>query len=329
MGPGFRECGGKWSPELGGGGPNGRLPIRGADAGRIKNLLIIFSGGIGDMIVFIPALESLGHFFSAGRITVMTSTPEDQVLRDHPRVAAVLAPEKIPPPAFFRRFDLVLNFGPNPALDRILRLANVPLLAAKSRFFDDPQPIHASEYHRNLAAGITASFFKPLFHPSPAERRAARQFMDRRRLQPGRELIIAVHPGSSHPRKHWPWRRFAALCRRLNDEYEARVLLLSGPSERGAVRDIAARAEGRPIVVRRPLGVVAALLTECALLIANDSGMMHLGAAVGVPVVGLFGGKRARPEVWGPLARDQVIIRRDTMSAITIDEVMKAVNSLL
>lgn len=106
--------------------------------------------------------------------------------------------------------------------------------------------------------------------------------------------VVCLNPGAAFgPAKHWPSDHFAALARRLVDERGSGVLVLCGPAERTLARDIARRAE-RPAVVslaerELSIGLTKACIRRASLLITTDSGPRHFAAALGRPVVSLFG----------------------------------------
>lgn len=128
----------------------------------------------------------------------------------------------------------------------------------------------------------------PPLRPDPD--RAARW---RARIPPG---AIALCPGAGHPTKEWPIRRWIALADRLRAAGTP-LVVTGGPGERdrcAPLLDPAARAGGAcgaEIVdaVGAPLEDLPALLAACRAVVANDSGPMHLGRALGLPTVALFG----------------------------------------
>ncbi len=102
---------------------------------------------------------------------------------------------------------------------------------------------------------------------------------------------MALHPTGSDPYKWWPADSFAALGNFLSESYRAPLLIISGAKDRSQAEAIAARIQGPSLVTggRFPLLTVAALLRRCRLLVANDSGPLHLGLALGVPSIALIG----------------------------------------
>jgi heptosyltransferase-2 len=106
--------------------------------------------------------------------------------------------------------------------------------------------------------------------------------------------VVCLNPGAAFgASKHWPVESFAALARRLSRERGCGVLVLCGPSERQMARDIVAGAETPGVCsladVPLSLGLTMACIRRADLLVTTDSGPRHFAAAVGTPVVTLFG----------------------------------------
>lgn len=111
---------------------------------------------------------------------------------------------------------------------------------------------------------------------------------------------IVLHPGSGWPLKNWPAPRWAALAVELARRYRAAPLVVGGPGERTLVDAVVAASEGqaRALAGELSLGGLAALHGRAGLVVATDSGPLHLAALIGAPVVGLYG--PADPAEFGP-----------------------------
>jgi heptosyltransferase-2 len=110
----------------------------------------------------------------------------------------------------------------------------------------------------------------------------------------GDRLVVCLNTGGAYgPAKSWPAGHFAALARRLVDEAGVRVLVVCGPSERAAAREIERAVQRTEVVslagMELSLGLTKACVRRSALLVTTDSGPRHFAAAFGVPVVSLFG----------------------------------------
>ncbi|MXV73251.1 lipopolysaccharide heptosyltransferase II [Candidatus Poribacteria bacterium] len=148
-----------------------------------------------------------------------------------------------------------------------------------------------------------------IFHLSPDEIAAAEARLTS--LGIGTEaFLIGIHPGGSSFDKRWPEKRYAALADRLSQQYNATILLLRGPEEAALVQNIQAAMQSDSITYApetiRDLG---AMLSCCDLVVCNDSGPMHLAAALDVPTVAIFG--PTDHVAWHPLSENASIVRRD------------------
>jgi heptosyltransferase II len=126
---------------------------------------------------------------------------------------------------------------------------------------------------------------------SEGARQQAEQKLSAAGLRAGR-LRLAIAAGAAYgTAKCWPAERYAALASRFIDEFAADVILFGAPAEIGVAQRIAAAMRRGPLnlVGQTSMGELPALLSACHLFIGNDSGAMHLAAAVGLPVVGIFG----------------------------------------
>jgi ADP-heptose:LPS heptosyltransferase len=135
------------------------------------------------------------------------------------------------------------------------------------------------------------------FPVTRADRRALAADPGLGALEPG--SYVCIHAGARDPKRRWPPSRFAVVADCLAAEgFE--VVLTGTASERLCAAQVAAAMRHRPVnaVGRTGLGTLAALLEGAALLVTNDTGVSHLGAAVGAPSVILF--LASDPDRWAP-----------------------------
>ena len=119
--------------------------------------------------------------------------------------------------------------------------------------------------------------------------------------------LIALNPnaGSLSLERRWPPERFAELARRLILEEGARIVVLGSAAERGRAAEVVARAGDVPrerlanLAGKLSICGTVAVLSEAAAFVTNDSGPMHVAAAVGTPTIGLFGPET--PVMYAPL----------------------------
>ena len=106
-----------------------------------------------------------------------------------------------------------------------------------------------------------------------------------------RDRLVVLNPGAGRSDKRWPTAHFRGLARRLVDDAKVSVLVTWGPHELGDARAIVgAEAAGRAAVAPpTSLDELAALLRRASVLVAGDTGPLHMAAALGTPCVGLYG----------------------------------------
>lgn len=179
-------------------------------------------------------------------------------------------------------------------------------------------PVPAGEMHAVdrylLAARAVGAHVNgpPEFRLSPParDREEIVRLLERHGLQAG-EPWIAINVSARWPTKRWPVESFAMVGDRLQREGLGPVVLIGGPDDRTQTEAVASRMQRAPINVTGETspGLLPALLASASVLLTNDSGPMHIAAAVGTPVVALFG--PTSPIRTGPYGRTHRVLRAD------------------
>lgn len=194
-----------------------------------------------------------------------------------------------------------------------------------------PAAVHVVEQYLSLLTPLGITERHPVFH-LPGRREAEQTiecFLAEHEVKP-QDRLVAVNPGAGRADKRWPVAHFRRLAQRLADEAACRVLILWGPAEQGLVSAI---GEGLiPPPMSAPptnLHELAALFRRVSLVVAGDTGPLHLAAALGTPALGLYGPTRAERN--GPYgARCRALQSPDgTMAALTPDRVFRVAAELL
>jgi heptosyltransferase-2 len=140
---------------------------------------------------------------------------------------------------------------------------------------------------------------------------AANQARLRSEYALGAEPLVALMPGAEYgPAKRWPARSFAELAGALASAGRS-VLLMGSAKERGLgeeIRALAASSRVRNLCGRTALGDVVDLVAAAAAAVSNDSGLLHVAAAAGTPVVAIYGS--SSPAYTPPLTADATIVYR-------------------
>jgi hypothetical protein len=119
---------------------------------------------------------------------------------------------------------------------------------------------------------------------------------------------VAVCPEASSVLKRWPLERFASLADWVIRSTARHVVVFGSSPEgpAGAVCQLIRKTDRVVAIYRQHLADLAALLASCAVLVTNDTGLMHIADAVGTPVVGIFG--PTRPQVYLPRSTPSVAL---------------------
>lgn len=204
--------------------------------------------------------------------------------------------------------------------------------------------VHQTEYYLELVRrlGLDAPSSAPHIGVTPATAERARRVLEQQGVRPD-ELLVGFAPGAAYGHaKRWPPHRVSEVVARLVREYGARCLLVGAAADRAAGREIESSLPPGTAVVnligRTDLRQLIGILQACRAFVSNDSGAMHLAAAIGIPVTALFGPTKA--QVTAPVG-DHDVLRHDVfcspcmlrecpidhrcMKRITTDEVFASV----
>jgi len=162
----------------------------------------------------------------------------------------------------------------------------------------------------------------------------------------GPRFLVGLSPGASFgPAKCWPAERYAALADRLVTAFYADVLIFGSSAERPLAEAIGGVTKHQPRILagQTTLRQLMALFAQCSLVVTNDSGPMHVAAALGLPVIAIFGSTDERAT--GPLGPQVRVLKRPVpcspcglrvcpidfrcMNGITVEDVFEAVAGLI
>ena len=122
--------------------------------------------------------------------------------------------------------------------------------------------------------------------------------------------IVGLGPGAVYgPAKRWHPERFAVIGDWAVERWNAVVILMGSKREMDICKEVSQAMKYQPVNFcgRTSLGEAMGLLQKCRFFVTNDSGLMHIGAALGVPMVAVFGS--TNPEATGPRSKNARIVR--------------------
>jgi heptosyltransferase-2 len=311
-------------------------------AEKIKRVAVRGANWVGDAVMTVPALRELRRVLPGAHITLVTRAWAEGIFAGADFIDELLVGGGTARGAGAvwnearewrrRRFDLSLLF-PNafaPAL--VAALARVPTrvgYATQGRGLLLTHALPAPEWRRRrhevfYYLNVVAELEKLLrgttpgdqTEPSPslavsdARRQAAHALLRGYGVRLDRPLV-ALCPGSTNSRaKRWPAERFAALADALVEKTGAEVMLIGAGEESEVAEEVSKLMRNRPLVLtgKTDLGQMVSLLNVADLLVTNDTGPAHIAAAVGSPVVVIFG--PTNPSTTRPLSPLAEIVRQ-------------------
>jgi len=292
----------------------------------MKNILVIKLRYIGDVLLATPVLHALRDRFPDTRLTMLVNRGTEDILKWNLDVNEVLTVDRGTPAAQLqllgelrrRRFDCVLDLTDGDRSAILARLSGAPVRVGfneerrwRGLLYTSVVQARALTHRveRDLEA-VRALGMEPKASPlvlctSSQDNEEAARILEELGMGGGAPAgdtrpLVMMHPGARYWFKAWPAERFAELADRLTDDCGCQVLVGGDAHDRPVAEAIQARARSAPTVMagRTTLLQLAAILKRCALFVGNDNGPMHMAAAMGTPVVALFG--PSDPSVWGP-----------------------------
>ncbi len=273
---------------------------------------------LGDAVLALPALAAIRAEFRAAHLTIAAPASVAAIFREDTEAAPdhvlELPASRAGVTAALRggRFDLGVLFPNSFRSAWQLWRAGVParwgyatsgrgllLTRASRRSATDAR--HQSDYYRALVTGLDIACDptrRPALRASRASAARADALLAEHRIDRGTRLV-GLAPGAAYGQaKQWPPERMAELAARLVISAGATCAILGATHDRAAARAIeswlrAHAPETAPRVVdlvgRTSLGALVGVAARASVLISNDSGAMHVAAALGCPVVAVFG----------------------------------------
>ncbi|MBC7803157.1 MAG: glycosyltransferase family 9 protein [Candidatus Parcubacteria bacterium] len=310
-------------------------------------ILIVRRDNIGDLACTTPLIAGLRAQLPRAWLGALVTTYNAEVLARNPALDEVFVYEKLKHRSGGlishlrtrlgqisrlrqRQFDCVLVPAPSPQSLKLARsLKPRELLAAPATF---PASLHEVErvFAMGRPFGVAGAPGPMAIFPDPGKQKVLGK-------QIGDGPFIAVHISARRPAQQWPLERYAALLVELQKSW--RVMLLWAPGstnnpghpgdDEAARRILDAANGGRVVPVATPdLGTLIAALSLAKRVVCADGGAMHLAAALGKPVVALFGDSPVAR--WRPWGVEHRVLRPEArdLADLPLEPVLEAVQAL-
>ena len=325
-----------------------------------RNILVIDFGQLGDVVMSLPALRAIRSRFPNARITVAVGKPGKELLnlsgyadeivevdrvglRDGPTLISIGRVAKFVSQVRKAKYDFVIDLHSyyetnilgflSGAAHRLYSRRENRSLDFLSNFKPRPakEPTQAHLVDRYLELlkplGIENPSRTPVLRTSAADDAAVEAMLKKEKAQSG-ELLVGLFPGAGHAGRIWPLERFAEVADHLMRNDRVRVIVFAGPEERAMVPQIKTAFPAKTIIFDRlTLGQLASAQARLTLFISNDTGPVHVAAAVGTPVIVLF--DRPDPHSYTPVGEHHRIIFSPSVHNISVAEVYRTAHELL
>jgi heptosyltransferase-2 len=332
-------------------------------------ILIRSTNWIGDAIMTTPAVRTIRENFPAAEITMLAYPWVADIFRASPHVDRIMLYEKKGRhqglPGLWRlgrelaaqRFDMAILLQNAFEAALLASLARIPVRAGYRRDGRALLLSHGVSIARSMKKRHQVYYYQGLLQElglicgpnelflalSEQDMAWARDFLAAGNGGP----VVGLNPGAAYgPAKRWPAERYAGLAGLLAEEMGATMLVFGTESDREAASRIreAAPEQVKDLTGRTSLAQAMALIALCQAFVTNDSGLMHVAAALNTPLVAVFGSTDA--VATGPFSSRAVVVQKKLpcspclkthcqrndfacMMEIGVDEVFAAVSDLL
>lgn len=321
---------------------------------KIKNILVVRNDRFGEFLLNIPALRALRETFLKAKIIAVTNPYARGLAQNIPFIDEVIVwdrqakhtlTEKIKFIGLIKRLniDIAIMLNPSKEFNLFTYLAGIPIRVGYNRKWgfllnrkiEDRKHLgerHEIEYNLELV-GLIGAETNDLSLSLNVDENAANNLFREFKIGDD-DNIIAIHPWTSDMVKQWPKEYFRRLAKKLIEELDLKVIIIGGRDEslrdKELFNDIAIKGLIN-LAGKTTLLQLAAVLKKVRLLISGDSGPVHIAGCVGTPVVAIFRndlpGKS--PMRWGPVSRGSIVIEKNNLLDITVEEVFDAVRKAL
>jgi lipopolysaccharide heptosyltransferase I len=307
----------------------------------MNRVLLVRLGSLGDIVHAIPVAAALRRAFPAARIDWLVSAKHREILDLVPvldrrlaldggtngQLTLLSAVRELRRSRYDVAIDLqgllksaalarssgarrVIGFAPSYLRERLARPFYTDAYDPGCGGIYDPRETrHVVHINLGLLEPLGIEVRNPEFPIKHVESDVARAMGEHAR---GRYVLL--NPGAAWPNKRWPASRFGLVAAALRDRHGLTSIALWGEGERDLAQEVAAHSAGAAIVAPpASIGDLVALSRGATLIVSGDTGPVHIAAAVGTPVVGIFG--PTRPSRNGPWVPDDVTVSRANVCA--------------
>ncbi|HEY9602318.1 MAG TPA: glycosyltransferase family 9 protein, partial [Allocoleopsis sp.] len=267
----------------------------------MRNILFVeLLGGIGDVLIALPAIQALARSHPQAKLTVLTFTPGGELLENDPLIHKIisidrsqikqrplLAREAVEDLLANHTFDLIVSDSNYDDIEHLIQESGTPRVV--TNLWRNPPPnerVGDRFLQILLAEGLIEpeTIAAPQLHLTPTE-----QHQIQEKLGNIRHPLVILYPDAGMTIKRWPTVNFISLGQELQKRYGATIIVPIGSAQEQAEEIVAEIGEAAHVWPRGTLRELASLMANADLVVASDTGSARIAAALGVPTITLFG----------------------------------------
>ncbi len=298
---------------------------------QIKKILIIKPRGIGDVILSTIVLKNIKSESKDCEIHYLTEEFAASVLENNPYISKIFTFKKsllenIQLIFSLRKenYDIIFDFYSNPRTAQFTFLTKAKLKVGYNKrgrnyAYDLKITITNPNLHSALAhleflkaIGINSTSQEIIYLITKEEKVFADDFFSKNNLN---ENCIGIIPGGGWSSKRCEPEKFAEICNEINKFWNFKFLILYGREDFEDAKKIFELTSNLSVLApETSIREMVALISKCKAVIANDSGPMHLSAAIGIPTIGIFG--PTNPYAHSPFGKNCFWVRNENLECI-------------
>lgn len=303
------------------------------DKGKIKKILVIKFGGIGDVLLSTPVLPNLKSFFPGAEIYFLTHTNCRDIFIDNPFITRYFTynfgepdSKRLLKSMREQNFDMVIDLFGNPRSASVTFFSKAEYRIGynyRNRKYayniiveGRPHNIHNVEYNLDAIRGIDIPIVsdKLEFFINDSHKSFAEDFVKRNGIK-GKDIFGILISGGWETKKYKN-KDFSDLIKMIRVKHNVNFLLIWGIETERKECEIIKNNTGDYVFIspETTLKYSSALMRKCKAIIGNDSGLLHLAVASGVPVLGIYG--PTNPVSQGPYGEYNVVVRNDNLECL-------------
>ena len=303
------------------------------DKSKIRRILCIKLRGIGDVILSTVVFDNLLKEFPDAKIDYLTEPPSKAALEKLSFLNEIILYKKSENFAglktivkvFFNKYDLVLDFYSNPRTAMITYFSRAKYRAGfpyrgRTCAYNllgpaERDKFHAAQLHLQYlkSIGIKTDSSNLHFGLSEQDISFAQEFFKNNFGE--KDFVIVLSPSGGWESKKCDATKFAEIANAVHEKYNAKFLILWGPDDHSDATSILEKMKNPAILApKTTIREGAALMKLATMVIANDSGPMHISTAVGTPTLSLHG--PTNPNLQGPFGDKHASIRLEELDCI-------------